>query len=137
MTPRRGPVRTASGDWSDYLSNGEQLLSGAREMLELSDGDSRARMVAMGAVHAAIAFGDALTVAKLGTTNTQSHSQLPRLVREASGQSADDSQIARLRRILSVKDQADYGPRQWRRSEAEQLIGNVERFAAWVRVVIR
>lgn len=137
MTPRRGPFRKATGDWKDYLSNAEQLLGGAREMLELSEGDSRARMAAIGAVHAAIAFGDALTVARLGTTNKQDHSQLSRLVRQAAGPSADDSQIARLRRILSVKDQADYGPKQWRREEAEQLISNVERFAAWVRAVIR
>lgn len=137
MTPRRGPARAAAGAWKDYLANAEQLLDGARDMLELSEGDSRARMVAMSAVHAAIAFGDALTVAKLGVTNTQAHEQLPRLIATAVGETRDEAQSARLRRILDLKGQADYGPRRWRREEAEKLIVDVERFANWVRSVLR
>jgi hypothetical protein len=136
MTPRRGPTRSAAGDWKDYLSNAEQLLDGALEMLDLSDGDSRAKAAALNAVHAAIAFGDSLTVARLGVTNAQDHGQLTSLVAQAAGKSVDDSQIARLKRILAKKDQADYGPRQWRRDEADALIQDVERFGNWIRSVL-
>jgi hypothetical protein len=135
MTPRRGATRSAAGDWKDYLANAEQLLEGAREVLELSDGDSRAKTAALAAVHAAIAFGDALTVARLGLTNAKDHQQLPALVEQAAGKSVDTSQVARLRRILGRKDEADYGPRRWRRREAEELIDNVERFGNWVRSI--
>lgn len=136
MTPRRGPTRSATGGWRDYLSNAEQLLDGAREMLDLSDGDNRAKAAALNAVHAAIAFADSLTVARLNVTNAQDHAQLPSLVAQGAGRSVEEAQIARLRRILAKKDQADYGPRQWRRDEAESLILDVERFGNWVRSVL-
>jgi hypothetical protein len=80
-------------------------------MLEISDGDSRAKVVATSAIHAATAFYDALTTAKLDVTNKQDHNSLPKLIAEAAGKRTDDTQIARLGRILSRKDQADYGAR--------------------------
>ena len=137
MTPRRGPSRETSDDPGEYLKRGEEFLDGAREMLELSEGARRAKVVASSAIRAAVAFGDALTSAKLGVTNTQDHNRLPKLVAEAAGKSADDAQISRLVRILSRKDQADYGARAWRRDEAEKLITDVERFATWVRGILR
>jgi|SRR5665213_1435235 len=137
MTPRRGPTRESSDDWTEYLARADEFLESAHEMLAMSDGDVRAKVVAASAIHAAIAFGDALTVAKLGVTNKQNHNRLPQLVAEAAGKSADDAQIARLERILSRKDQADYGARPWRRDDAEKLTTDVERFAAWIRTLLR
>lgn len=137
MTPRCGPTRDSSDDWTEYLARADEFLESAQEMLATSDGDSRAKVVASNAMHAAIAFGDALTVAKLGVTNRQDHNRLPKLVAEAAGKSADDAQIARLGRILSRKDQADYGARPWRRDDAEKLTTDVERFAAWIRTLLR
>jgi len=137
MTPRRGPTRASSNDWTEYLARADEFLESAQETLAISAGDSRAKVVAVSAIHAAIAFGDALTVAKLGVTNKQDHNRLPKLVAEAAGKSADDAQIARLRRILSRKDQADYGARPWRRDEAEKLTTDVERFATWIRTLLR
>lgn len=137
MTPRRGSTRKSSDDWTEYLARAEEFVEGAQETLDTSDGDSRAKVAAASAIHAAIAFGDALTVAKLGVTNTQDHSRLPQLVAQAAGKSVDHAQIIRLARILSRKDHADYGAQPWRRSEAEKLIKEVERFATWVRGLVR
>lgn len=137
MTPRRGPTRESSDNWTEYLARADEFLESAHEMLAMSDGDGRAKVVAASAIHAAIAFGDALTVAKLGVTNKQNHNRLPQLVAEAAGKSIDEAQIARLSRILSRKDQADYGARPWLRDDAEKLTRDVERFATWIRTLLR
>ena len=137
MTPRRTPNRPSPGDWNDYLARAEEFVESAREALALSDGDARAKVAAGNAIRAAIAFGDAVTVNKLGVTNTRDHAALPALVATAAGKSVEASQIARLGRILSRKNQADYGASPWRRVDAERLIQDVERFAAWVRALLR
>ena len=137
MTPRRTPTRAAGGDPRDFLANATRYLDSARDLLELHDGDSRAKPAASAAVHAAIAFGDALTVARLGQANTKDHEQLADLVERAAGRDADNTQISRLRRILGRKNEADYGPRQWRRAEAEELIKDVDRFANWIHSILR
>lgn len=138
MTPSRGPTRDASReDWRDYIANGHELLASARETLALHDGDQRAKSVALGAVHAAIAFADALTVAKLGLRNREKHAALPRLVEQAAGRNVDASQVKRLQQILDLKNEADYGARRWRRAEAEKLLDKADRFAAWVRDLLR
>lgn len=138
MNPRKGPTRAVSRDDSKrYLSNAEEHLAAAQEMLDISSDDSRAKAAAMQAVHAAIAFGDALTAARLGLVNTENHQQLPALVRTAAGKSAINDQISRLQRIMSRKDQADYGPARWHREDAHDLVVQVERFAAWIRDLLR
>lgn len=136
MTPRRTPARASTDDWKDYLANADGYLDSARDLLVLDKGGNRAKAAASAAVHAAIAFGDALTVARLNQTNTNDHAQLPALVKRAAGSSTDESQITRLRRIVGKKNEADYGPRQWRREDVEELIQNVERFGNWIRSII-
>lgn len=60
-------------------------------------------------VHAAIAYGDALTASAGGKVNQKDHAALPRLIRDALGQRTDGTQIARLQRILEEKNAASYG----------------------------
>jgi len=128
------PTRDASADdWRDYLTNASRMIESARDLLNHADGDDRAQSAAMLAVHAAIAFGDAVTISKLGQRNTKNHAELPALVERAAGRSTDPKQIARLRRILRLKDSADYGAQQWRHGAADDLVKDVERFSAWVR----
>jgi hypothetical protein len=136
VTPARHPSRATSARWQDVLANAEQQLIAAQNALALTDLGSNAKPVAAAAVIAAIGFGDALSVQCGGTINTQQHDRLPGLLRQLLGRDADAAQMARLGRILSRKNMAQYGGTYWTCDEARDYLEQANRFATWARTVL-
>jgi hypothetical protein len=83
------------------------------------------------AVNAAVAYADAITAARRGRVNQQDHSSIHKLLRDALGERLPEVQAARLRRILGMKDAAQYGARLLRKDEALRVLGDAEAFALW------
>lgn len=63
--------------------------------------------------------------------NQQDHAQAPRLLRNVLGNLLADGQERRYRRILSFKDEVQYGTRQATHDEAGRLLADLEAFARW------
>ena len=86
---------------------------------------------AMAAPVRILAFGDSLTAKRAQVVNQHDHAQAPRLLRDVLGNLLPDGQERRYRRILSFKDEAQYGTRQALRDEATRLLADLEEFARW------
>lgn len=130
---RTGPARDAqAGEWRGRLLNARGFHKAARELMELHEEGENGNPIVVMIVHAAIAYGDALTASMGGKVNQKDHAALPRLIRDALGQQAEAAQIARLQRILEEKDAASYGARTGRTEHARQLLEQLDRFGRWV-----
>ncbi|KAA0212826.1 MAG: hypothetical protein DWB43_14620 [Lautropia sp.] len=68
--------------------------------------------------------------------NQQAHAQAPRLLRDVLGNLLPDGQERRYRRILSFKDEVQYGTRQATRDEAGRLLADLEEFARWAQELL-
>lgn len=101
-------------------------------MLDRHEEGQNANPVVVMIVCAAIAYGDALTASLGGRVNQKDHSALPKLVRDALGQNADNAQVKRLEKILEEKDSASYGARTGRIDHARALMEQLDRFGRWV-----
>lgn len=80
-----------------------------------------------------IAYGDSLTAKRAQVVNQQDHAQAPRLLRDVLGNLLPDSQERRYRRVLSFKDEVQYGTRKASREEAARLLADLEEFARWAQ----
>ncbi|HEX8830013.1 MAG TPA: hypothetical protein VF705_02550 [Longimicrobium sp.] len=130
---KTGSAREArSGEWQGRLDNARAFHRAARDLLAVPDEGQNGNPAVVLIVHAAIAYGDALTASAGGRVNQRDHSGLPKLVRDALGQKADPTQIRRLEKILEEKDAASYGARTVRGDHARQLLEQLDRFARWV-----
>lgn len=131
MTPRKHGARRATDPWTSYRANARASLSDAETKLDLLETGANAKGIAADAVLAAIGFGDAITVQRLGEHNADDHAMLPRLLERALGKDAEPSQMARLKRILQQKSRAQYGGAFWTRDQAIDYLEQVRRFSSW------
>lgn len=130
---RAGPARDAqSGEWRGRLDNARAFHKAARDLLELHEEGQNGNPIVVMIVHAAIAYGDALTASLDGRINQKDHAGLPKLVKAALGESGDPAQIKRLEKIIEEKDAASYGARAGRSEHARKLLEQLDRFGRWV-----
>lgn len=106
---RRGRTKREERDrFAKYQSVGRALLRTARD-LDLMGEPRYGNGLAIVAIHAAIAYTDALTVAYREIKSTDGeHLQAANLLVHTLGHHADADQIRRLRRILGSKSHAPY-----------------------------
>lgn len=130
---RRGPWKRVSRDeWSGRLANARAFLKAASDLLALAEVDANGNPMIVHAVNAAIAFADALTIRYASIQNAQDHGAVMQALKMALGGRADVQQLNRLGRILSYKDDAQYGHRMASLAEAEAVVQQVRRFSEWV-----
>lgn len=130
MAARIGSARD-SGEWRGRLDNARAFHRAAERLLNDHPVGTNANPIILLIVHAAIAYGDALTSQGGGKVNTQNHDQLPKLVTTALGPRSDSDQMKRLGRILAEKDVAAYGARVGRMQHTTDLFEQLQRFARW------
>jgi hypothetical protein len=116
-----------------YRRVGASLIGTARVMAELaSDSDNFGNAIAVVAVHACIAYNDALSIAWRGVKSTGGdHLRAADTLVFALGHLAAAEQVRRLRAVLSTKDQVSYQGSYYRVSEAAPLLEQASRFCAW------
>jgi hypothetical protein len=88
------------------------------------------------AVHACIAYNDALTIAWRGVKSTEGdHTRAPDTLVFALGPRAAADQVRQLRSVLSKKDQVSYQGSYYRVSEAARLLDQAAGFCTWAKEV--
>jgi hypothetical protein len=84
------------------------------------------------AIHAAIAYTDALTVAYGGFKSTDGdHTRARNALQRALGQRADAGQLRTLTRILDAKSHASYSGSYYTLADGQRIFQELETFAAW------
>ena len=123
-------------DSAARLSKARAFHKAARDAMSLADNADIADPIISHIVLAAIAYTDALTAHFANEINKKDHAAAPKLLRAALGKEFPDEQERRLSRMLGRKDAAQYGVRSSRKSDAEQLLADLEKFAAWVETLL-
>lgn len=124
------PVRDR-GEWQGRRDAGRANLKTARNALAVADTGDDGRLVVQGAILAAIAYSDALTIRVAGIRNNADHQRLPDTLRHALGNRVPGAELTRLRRLLARKDDSAYGHRPLSLDEARTALGAAEAFALW------
>ncbi|MHB0948677.1 MAG: CRISPR-associated endonuclease Cas3'' [Gemmatimonadaceae bacterium] len=106
------------GEWTGRRDAGRAHLKAARNAFDVAEEADDCRLATQGAVLAAIAYGDALTVKAAGIRNEADHQRLPATVRHALGNAAPAAKLTRLARFLGRKDVPRHGEAQPRRADA-------------------
>lgn len=116
-----------------YRRVGASLLASAQALESIAvTGDPYGNAVGVVAIHAAIAYNDALTIAFRGIKSTEGdHRKAADVLQTALGHRAQANQMDRLRSMLSLKDRISYGGQFYTLEEARQLLRSAEAFCAW------
>jgi hypothetical protein len=122
--------------WQGRLRVAQAYLEAAQQAHLLAEVGQNCNPVISQIVLAAIAFGDSLTAKRAQVINQQDHAQASRLLRDVLGNLLPDGQERRYRRILSFKDEVQYGTRQATRDEAGRLLADLEELARWAQELL-
>ena len=116
-----------------YLKVARALKTGAEALLTIADEDDPyGNAIGVLAVHAAIAYNDALTIAYGGKKATgPDHKRAADLLRETFGNRLANEAQKNLRDILSLKDTFSYLGAYQSVDDAERLISRLKRFSEW------
>lgn len=120
--------RTRAGK---YAAVGRALLKTASDLEAL--GDARyGNALAIIAIHAAIAFTDALTVAFRELKSTDGdHTRAAELLIHALGHRANAGQVRRLRAVLSAKSSASYSGNFYTLEDGVRVLAETRLYAGW------
>lgn len=119
------------GEWAGRRDAARAHLKAARNALTVADEGDDCRLVVQGAILAAIAYGDALTIKVAGIKNGEDHQRLPATLRHALGNQLPQGELTRLTRLLKQKDDSAYGHRALPLADARAAIDKAEAFASW------
>lgn len=129
---RTGPSKPADDAFaSGRLDNARAYLEAAEVAATIAEAGDNANPIVSHIVSSAIAYTDALTAHYGGRVNQKGHNAAVKALRDALGNSLPKAQEARLTRILKKKDDAQYGARPGRLTQAIQLLEDLQEFARW------
>jgi hypothetical protein len=132
MTPRRQAATRAAtrADAVAFLAKSREFFRAAQDSLGLEH-----QVAATGnAVHAGIAAADAIAAARLGSVWVGEHTQAAGHV-EGAGTDGRKA-AAQLRRLVPLKNRAEYDPRPVPVSEAKSAVKAAERLLAIAERVV-
>jgi hypothetical protein len=134
---RKGSARSVdAGVAQGRLRLARAYLKAARTELAATEKGDIGNPAMSQIVNAAIAFTDALTARYAGRANRQDHAAAVKALRDALGNRLPMAQETRLRRILSEKDEVQYGAKAKTDVEARRLLALLEEFAAWAELEV-
>lgn len=113
----------------------ESMLRSAEALNEIAvEGDPYGNAVGLIAIHSAIAFNDALTIAYREVKSTEGdHRRAADVLQDVLGPRAPADELARLRSVLALKDRISYGGVHYRLDEARRILSEVQAFGGWAR----
>lgn len=114
-----------------YQQVGQALLKTANDLEALAD-PRYGNALAIIAIHAAIAFTDALTVRYRELKSTDGdHTRAADLLAHAMGHRADADQVKRLRGILNAKSSASYSGNFYTLADGLRVLADTRIYAEW------
>jgi hypothetical protein len=116
-----------------YRNVGAALLESADALQTIAVADARyANAIAVVAIHAAIAYNDALTIAYGEFKSTEGdHEKAPDALLQALGHRAPPERVEQFQAIVKKKDSASYRGEYYTVDEASRLLERVRTFCAW------
>ncbi|HYR11287.1 MAG TPA: hypothetical protein VEQ60_26130 [Longimicrobium sp.] len=116
-----------------YRRVGEALLNSAQALAELAtDSDSYGNAIAVVAVHACIAYNDALSIAWKGVKSTDGdHTRAPDTLLFALTHQVPAERVRQLKAVVAKKDHVSYQGTYYRIDEATWLLETAAGFCAW------
>jgi HEPN domain-containing protein len=131
MNPKIRTKEVTRNLYANYLKRSDECFTAAKA--SLSTGDWNAAAIC--AIHSCISARDALCVHFLGRRHSGANQSDAVVLLEMTGIERPEltTNSNRLRKVLSVKNMAEYEERLVRRAEAESMIKDTERFVAFVR----
>jgi hypothetical protein len=117
-----------------YLRVARALHSTVSDLSQLStEGDTYGNAMAIVAVHAGIAYADALSIAFREIKSVDGdHSMAVATLRHAIGHRADEEQIKRLGNIIDQKSAVSYQGQYYTLADARAVVEKLDAFAEWV-----
>lgn len=135
---RTGPSRPVGDDFArGRLDNARAFLEAAEAAATLAEPGDNANPIVSHIVTSVIAYTDALTARYGGRVNQKDHDAAPRALRDALGNALPRAQENRLTRILKQKDEAQYGARHGRLTQALELLNDLREYARWAEAAMR
>lgn len=114
-----------------YFRVAQGLRNTARDLNAMAE-PKYGNGLAIVAIHAAIAYTDALTVAYGGFKSTDGdHTRAADALQRAVGHRADPRQVRRLVGILDAKTHASYSGSYYTLADGQRIFEHLEAFAAW------
>jgi hypothetical protein len=114
-----------------YEAVGRALLRTARDLALMGEA-KYGNGLAIIAIHAAIAYTDALTVAYREIKSTDGeHPRAVEVLVHALGSTADPRQVDQLRGILDAKSHASYSGNYYTLQDGRDILQELERFVEW------
>ncbi len=129
MNPKIKTQDVARNLHVNYLRKSKECFRAAKE--SFSKGDWNAASIC--AIHSCIAASDAICIYFLGKRHSgQNHTDAVMLLGTTkSGDEEAKNNANRLRKILAIKNIAEYEERLMRRADAEKVMKDAERFLAY------
>ena len=116
---------------SKYHAVGRALLRTAQDLESVAD-LKYGNGLAIIAIHAAIAYTDALTTAYREIRSTDGdHRRAADVLLHALGRRADPTEVGRLRAILDAKTHASYSGNYYTLADGQRILRETEAFIAW------
>jgi hypothetical protein len=133
MTRRTPRKRVDRFQAEKYRRVGASLLESATALETVAAEDDRfGNAIAILAIHAAIAYADALSIAygevKSGAGD---HRAAADVLRDALGPSADSRMVGRFGAILASKDRVSYTGTHYTVDDATRLLAEARAFCGW------
>lgn len=119
-----------------YQAVGRALHRTASDLAELSE-RKYGNALAIVAIHAAIAYTDALTVAYREIRSTDGeHRRAADVLLHALGNRADADQVRRLRGVLDAKTHASYSGTYYTLEDGKSILRETDVFIAWAEALL-
>jgi hypothetical protein len=114
-------------------------MKSASDLAQLAtDGDSYGNAIGIVAIHAAIAYADALSIRFGGFKSGEGdHVRAVDALKEALGNRADATAIRHLQRVLAQKDQVSYQGAYYTVADAKRVATEAQGFTAWAEELLR
>lgn len=129
MTSRFKTKDMAKSTYLNYLKKAEECFTAAQSSLDKSDWNA----TAINAVHCGICASDAMCVYFLGKRHVgDDHGDAEKLFGSIKKSEDHSANVNRLARILRIKNMAEYEERLVRKSEADAIFRDMERFYEYV-----
>lgn len=117
-----------------YAESGRVFLESARDLSLVADeGAPYGNAVALLAVHAAISYADALSIAYGERKSADDHTKAVDTLRTILGNRLPDDRAKQLRRILMEKDAVCYQGTYYTLDQGRKLLTLSDRFCTWAR----
>lgn len=118
---------------SRYLRVARALHATADDLNQLAvEGDTYGNAMAIVAIHAAIAYADALSIAFRELKSVDGdHAMAVATLRHAIGHREDEAQIRRLESIIDQKSAVSYQGRYYMIADARAVVEKLDAFAQW------